>query len=312
MSPLRSLAAAFCLSATVPLTAQAKALQVVATIPELVDIVQRVGGDLVSVRGIARGPEDIHQVVMRPSFVTKLNQADAVVYMGLGLEDSFLPPLLSVAANPKMRADEVKLCAGEACIDCSDGVKVLEKPESLSRAEGDIHPQGNPHYNLDPSDGVLIARNIASGLSRIDPGHRGDYQRNLKAYLDELEPKVALWRKAAAPLKGVKAVSYHKDVAYLARFTGIDFIDAVELKPGVAATPKHLEALVKKMREQEVKLIVRERHFEPKTCDWLAEQTGATVAVIGAMAKALPKTDTFIGFSEQNLKALLGAMGKAD
>ena len=123
---------------------------------------------------------------------------------------------------------------------------------------------------------------------------------------------MALWRKAAAPLKGVKAVSYHKDVAYLARFTGIDFIDAVELKPGVAATPKHLEALVKKMREQEVKLIVRERHFEPKTCDWLAEQTGATVAVIGAMAKALPKTDTFIGFSEQNLKALLGAMGKAD
>ncbi len=312
MDKIKRLFVAFCLSALSPAVLNAKTLKVIATTPELVDITKRVGGDLVTVSGIARGSEDIHQVVMRPLFVTKLNQADAVVYLGLTLEHTFLPALLSVAANPKMRADAGATCLGEACIDCSQGLSVLEKPDSLSRAEGEIHPQGNPHYNLDPEDGVLIARNVAAGLSRIDTTHAADYQKNLALYLAELVPKLGEWRKAVAPLKGVKAVSYHKDVVYLGRFTGIDFVETVELKPAVAATPTHLEKLVKLMKEQNIKLIVREQHFEAKTCEWLAAQTGAKVAVIGAMANALPETQTFIQFSEKNLKNLLGAVGKAD
>lgn len=294
-----------------PLAAGAKTLRVVATTPELVDITNRVGGGLVSVDGIARGPEDIHQVVMRPSFVTKLNKADAVVYLGLTIEHSFLPGLLDAARNPRMRKDWVKTCIGTGCIDTSEGIGVLEKPDNLSRAEGEIHPQGNPHYNLSPDNGPLIARNIAAGLSRVDPAHRAEFEMNLKAFLAELEPKVAELRRLAGPLEGVKAVSYHKDVAYLGRFTGIDFIASVEFKPGVPPTPKHLEQLVKLMLAQDVKLIVREQHFDAKTCDWLAAQTGAKVAVIGVMAKALPGTETFDRFAERNLRAILQAAGKA-
>lgn len=283
----------------------AKKLRVVATLPELADITRRVGGELVDVHGLAKGGEDIHQVMLRPSFVAKLNRADALVYMGLTLEHSFLPALLSVAANPKIRADIVKGCVGPACVDCSEGLNVLQKSSNLSRVEGDQHPQGNPHYNLEPSQGVLIARNVAAGLARIDPENAARYRTNLKEYLEELEPKVSQWREWVKPLAGVKAVSYHQDVAYLARFTGLDFVDTIELKPGIAPTPTHLAALVKKMKEQGVALIVREQHFDAKTCAWLAEQTGAKVAVIGIMANAFPETETFIKMSEHNVKALL-------
>ena len=285
-------------------------LRVVATIPELVDITQRVGADLVKVDGLARGTEDIHQVVMKPSFVTKLNKADAVVYLGLSVEHAFLPGLLDVARNPKMRQDPVSQgCTGEGCIDCSEGLTVMEKPSSLSRAEGEIHPQGNPHYNVDPEDGVLIAKNIAAGLSRIDPEHAADYQKNLKAYLAELEPRIAEWKRMTAPLKGLKAVSFHKDVCYLGRFTGLDFVDTLELKPGVAPTPTHLEALVKEMKEKNIKLIVREQQYDAKICEWLSEQTGAKIAVIGTMANAFRGTETFKKFSERNIKAILEAVG---
>ncbi|TBR19116.1 zinc ABC transporter substrate-binding protein [bacterium] len=302
------LAASFALVLGSPRAAAAKPLRVVATTPELADIVRRVGGANVSVDGLARGPEDIHQVVMKPSFVTKLNKADAVVYLGLTLEHSFLTGLLDVARNPRLRQDNVRQCAGEGCIDCSEGVKVLEKPASVSRAEGEIHPQGNPHYNLDPDEGPTVARNVAAGLSRVDPAGAADYDKNLKAFLAELEPKLAEWRKRAAALKGVKAVSYHQDTPYLARFTGLQFVATVEPKPGVPPTPTHLERVVALMKAQGVKLIVREQHFDAKTTAWLAEQTGAKVAVIGVMGNALPKTGTYLEFEERNLANLLEAV----
>ena len=289
----------------------AKPLQVVATIPELGDIASRIGGPNANIDVLARGTEDIHQVVMRPSLVPKLNRADAVVYLGLTVEHSFLPGLLNVAVNPGLRADPAGGCAGPGCIDCSVGVSVLQKPDTLSRAEGEIHPNGNPHYNLDPENGAIIARNIAAGFSRLDPERASIYQSNLKSYLAELEAKLVEWRKWAKPLKGVKAVSYHQDVAYLARFTGLQFVGTLEPKPGVAPTPMHLEKLVAEMRQQGVTLIVREQQYDPKFPDFLAENTGAKVAVIGTMGKAFPDADTFIKMSEHNLRAVLTAAGRA-
>lgn len=295
----------------VPASRAAAKLRVVATLPELVDIVSRVGAGHVTVDGLARGMEDIHQIVMKPSFVTKLNRADAVVYLGLTVEHVFLPGLLEVARNPAARPDAAGMdCQGPGCIDCSAGVRVLDKPATLSRAQGEIHPQGNPHYNLNPENGRHIARNIAAGLTRLDPEHAADYERNLKEYLAELDAKLAEWRDLAAPLKGVKAVSYHRDVPYLAAFTGLEFVDTIELKPGIAPTPTHLAQLVKKMKEQGVGLIVREQQYDHKTPAWLAEQTGAKVAVIGTMANSLPGTETFIKLSETNIRNILKALGK--
>ncbi len=300
--------AAFSLIITTPAAAQ---IRVVATVPELGEIVQKIAGTQASVDVLARGNEDIHQVVMKPSFVPKLNRADAVVFLGLTVEHSFLPALLGAAANPRMRADWSTTCVGEGCIDCSAGVGVLEKPETVSRSEGEIHPQGNPHYNLDPENGAVIARNVAAGLSRIDPANAEGYRSGLKAYLAELEPRLAELRKKTAALKGLKAVSYHKDTAYLGRFTGLQFTGTVEPKPGIAPSPRHLEGLVAMMKAEGVKLIVREQQYEPKTCAWIAEKTGAKVAVIGTMAGALPGTRSLLDLAERNLDALLEASGAA-
>jgi zinc/manganese transport system substrate-binding protein len=304
---MKKLLLTLALGAGLAATADAAKLRVVATIPDLVDMAQRIGGDRVSVDGLARGSEDIHQVVMKPSFVTKLNRADAVIYLGLTAEHSFLPGLLDVAANPKMRADAARQCAGDGCIDVSNGVPVLDKPETLSRAEGELHPGGNPHYNLGPQNGPRMARTIEEGLARLDPAGAAGYEKNLKAYLAELDAKLAEWRKLVAPLKDVKAVSYHKDVAYLADFTGLRFVDTVELKPGIAPTPTHLSRLIDEIKRDGVKLIVREQHFEPKNCEWLAEQTGAKIAVIGVMANSLPGTKTWVELTEKNLHALIDA-----
>ena len=290
--------------------ASARELRIVATFPELADITREIGGKHVSVTGVARGTEDPHQIVMKPSFVPKLNRADAVVFNGMTLEHSFLPGLLEAAANPNMRSDVFQTCIGAGCIDCSAGVRVLEKPADLSRSQGELHPMGNPHYGLDPEDGLTMARNIEQGLARIDPANAADYEKNLKDYDAKLNAKIAEWKKWVAPLKGVQAISFHQDVAYFARFTGIDFVDTIELKPGVPPTPPHMVKLVNEMKARNILLIVREQQYASNDSDFLASKTGAKIAVIGVMAGAFPDTDTFIKFSEHNLKALLKAVGK--
>lgn len=287
--------------------AAAKTLRVVATTPDLADVVKRIGGDRVSVDTIAKGPEDIHQVVMRPSFVTKLNRADAVVYYGLTLEHSFLPGLLDVAANPKIRMDWTQTCIGTGCIDCSRGLEPLQKPASVSRDQGDLHPMGNPHYNLGPQNARLIAKNVAEGLTRVDPPGAAAYAKAHKALDAELAAKLTEWKALAAPLKGTKVVSYHQDIAYLAEFLGLEIEGTIELKPGIAPTPTHLEKLVETMREKKVRVIIQEQQYERRTADWLVDKTGAKVAVIGTLGNWTKGTQSFEAFVERNLRAIAEA-----
>lgn len=295
------------LLAVFALAAQAKTLRVVATTPDLADMVSAIGGKRVAVESIARGPEDIHQVVMRPSHVSKLNRADAVVYYGLTLEHSFLPGLLDVAANPKARMDWTHTCLGTACIDCSRGLEPLQKPKSVTRDQGDLHPMGNPHFNLGPQNAKLIAKNVAEGLARVDPPGAKQYEAALKTMEATLDARMAAWKKLAEPLKGTKVVSYHRDIAYLAEFLGLEIVGEVELKPGIAPTPTHLEELVKLMREKKVGIIVQEQQYERRTAAWLAENTGAKVAVIGTMGNWTKGTQSYPDFVERNLRAIADA-----
>src|SRR6266704_1527833 len=119
-------------------------LRVVATIPDLADMARNIGGDLLDIKSLATGVEDIHAVPMKPSFATLLNRADVVLLLGLEAEHAFLPALLEAARNPKILRD------APGYIDCSVYVTVLEVPTRLDRALGDVHPMGNPHINLDP------------------------------------------------------------------------------------------------------------------------------------------------------------------
>src|SRR6266478_7063175 len=188
----------------------ARKIRVVATIPDLADMARHVGGDLVEVRSLATGVEDIHAVQMKPSFAVLLNRADVVVLLGLEAEHAFLPALLEAARNPKILRD------APGYIDCSTSVEVLEVPTRIDRALGDQHPMGNPHYNLDPVSMKEAARAIADGLGRNYPEHAAVFKKNLDAYLVQLDAAIARWEKEATPLRGKKLVSYHPDLIYFA------------------------------------------------------------------------------------------------
>lgn len=283
-------------------TSAEAALRVVATFPDVADMTRQIGGDRVSVETLAQGSQDPHRVPMKPSFVTKLNRADALVVNGLGLEHTFLPGLLDVAVNAKIRP------TGDAYIDASTYVQVLEVPTSQNRSQGELHPLGNPHIALDPVRGKLMAKAIADGLARVDPAGAAAYQAGLARYTALLDQKIAEWEALAAPLRGVKAVSYHQDLVYLANRFGLELVGTIETKPGVPATPGHLEELVDTMKREQVKLVIREIAYELPLAQTVAERTGARVATISTLAGGLPGTKTYVDSVEANLKALVGAV----
>ena len=277
------------------------ALRVVASTPDVADMARQIGGDRVEVVTIAEGTQDPHKVPVKPSFVTKLNRADALVVNGLGLEHAYIPPLLEVASNPKI------LPTGPGYIDASIYVEPLEVPTSQNREQGELHPLGNPHFSMDPVRGKLMAKAIAEGLARVDPSGAAAYQDGLARFTALLDGKIAEWQQLAAPLRGVKAVSYHQDLVYLADRFGLDMVGTIETKPGVPATPAHLEELIQTMKREQVKLVIREIAYELPLAQKVAEETGARVATVSSLAGGLGPP-SYVDSVEANLKALVAAV----
>ncbi len=298
----------FCLSVAslvlgLQIPVYAQQIRVITTTPELADITKQIGKELVDVESLTRGVEFMHAVPVKPSFVPKLNRADILVEMGLDLEISWLPALMEVANNTKILPGQ----AGN--IDCSVGINVLEVPRTVDRSEGDVHPKGNPHYNLDPLSGRIMARNIADGLSRNYPQHKALFDKNLNAYLGELDKAIARWQSMAVPLKGVKIVTYHVEWSYFANRFGLQQVGIIELKPGIEPTPNHLVALAQKMQQEKTQLIIYGAQSDryPRQ---LASQTGASVVRLQSIAGGSAETDTYIKFIDYNVRSLLGAVKK--
>jgi zinc/manganese transport system substrate-binding protein len=281
------------------------ALRVVATLPDVADMARQIGGDRVEVTTIAEGGQDPHKVPVKPSFVTKLNRADALVVQGLGLEHAFLPALLEVARNPRIAP------GAPAYIDSSLYVEPLEVPSSQNRTQGELHPLGNPHFNLDPVQGKLMARAIAEGLERVDPAGAATYRDGLARFTAELDQKIPQWLQQAAPLRGVKAVAYHQDMIYFARRFGLELDGTIETKPGIPATPGHIEDLIAKMKQDGVRLVIREVAYEMPLAETVADKTGARVATVSTLTGGLPGADTYVAFIEANLRAVLEAVAAA-
>jgi zinc/manganese transport system substrate-binding protein len=283
---------------------RAQTIRVIATIPDLADMAKQIGKELVDVESLTRGVEFMHAVPVKPSFVPRLNRANVLLHMGLDLEVSWLPALLEAAHNPKIQPGQ------PGNVNCSTGVSVMDVPRSVDRSEGDVHPKGNPHYNLDPVNGRFMARNIAEGLSRNYPQYRPAFEKNLNAYLAELDKAIERWQALAAPLQGVKMVTYHVEWSYFAKRYGLQQLGTIELKPGIEPTPNHLIALTQKMQQEKAQLII----FGPQSDRFprqLASQTGATVVRLQSIAGGSPETDTYIKFIDFNLKNLLAALKKS-
>ena len=279
-------------------TVFAQQIRAVATFPDLADITRQIGKELVSVESLATGVEDPHGVPVKPSFVPKLNRADVLVLMGLDDEHSWLPGLLEVAANSKI------LLGRPGYIDCSIGVPVLEAPTLLDRSEGDLHPKGNPHYMLDPVYGKIAAQNIAAGLSRNFPQHQQAFEKNLKAYMAELDDWIGRWGKMATGLRGVKYVEYHPEWVYFANRFGLERVGSVELKPGIEPTPNHIVELVQQIKQEKPKVLIYGAQ-NPRVLQQIAAETGIKVLRLYSNGGGRPETDTYIKWIDFTVRTLL-------
>jgi zinc/manganese transport system substrate-binding protein len=279
----------------------AQQIRVVATFPDLADITRQIGKELVSVDSLATGVEDPHGVPMKPSFVPRLNRADVLVVTGLDDEHSWLPAILDVSNNPKI------LLGRPGYVDCSVGVPVMEAPTIMDRSEGDLHPKGNPHFMLDPVDAKIAAKNIADGLSRNFPQHQQVFDKNLKAYIAELDGWIARWEKMAVPLKGVKYVDYHPQWVYFADRFGMKRVGSIELKPGIEPTPNHIVQLVQQIKLEKPQFILYGAQ-NPRFPEQISAETGVKILRLYSNAGGRPETDTYIKWIDYTVRTLVQAV----
>jgi len=276
----------------------AEAISVVTTTTDLAAIAQAVGGDRVKVESIAKGFQDPHYVEAKPSYMRLLNRARLLFSVGLQLEVGWLPLLIQGARNPSL-----------VHVDLFQGISVLERPTGpISRAQGDIHPEGNPHYWLDPRNGTPMARRIAQELKTLSPGDAVYFDDRLSSFERELKSRIKLWEERMAPYRGLEVVAYHKQWEYLARWLGLSIIDYVEDKPGIPPGPRHLTSLIQTMRQRKVKLLLVANFNNSGLAQSVADKSGAQMIVlpasVGGEERISGFTDLFDSITAHLLRAL--------
>ena len=281
--------------------AHAAKIRVVTPLTDLADLTRNVGGEHVEVFSLATGIEDTHGVPMKPSFVPIMNRADLVMVAGFGLEHAFLPALLEASKNPRIQYGK------PGYVDCSKGIIPIGVPRSTDHSEGDVHPYGNPHYLLSPVLAKTAVQNIYDALVAFAPQYRADFTRNRDAYLATLDAKIAEWKAMAAPLKGVKFISYHEEWEYFAKAFDMEAFGTVELKPGIDPTARHIEELIASMKAEHVPIVVREPQFPEKVPRLIAEQTGATLVKLPIMPGGVPGTGTYIDMMDYIIRTMVAA-----
>jgi zinc/manganese transport system substrate-binding protein len=281
----------------------AAAIDVVATTEDLASIVKEVGGDKVKAEAIARGYQDPHFVEPKPSFILKLHGASLLVLVGRELEIGWLPPLTQQARNPKVQP------GGDGYLDASQNVRILEIPTGqVTRAMGDVHPQGNPHYWLDPDNGRKIAQAVQAKLSAISPSDAPYFAQRYADFDRRLTEAQKKWTAAMAPYKGLKVVTYHRSWANFADRFGLDVIGYVEPKPGIPPTPSHTLDVIQEMKRQNVKLILVEPYFDLKTPESIARSTGAEVLVMPPSVGGVKDATDYIALFDYDVNTLIAAI----
>lgn len=272
----RWLTAGLCLWVLAPAPAAAASkLKIVATTEDLAALAREVGGDRVQVDVIARGYQDPHFVDPKPSFILKLSRADLLIFVGLQLEVGWLPPLITQSRNRRVQV------GAPGYMDVSQYNQILDIPTGIiTRAMGDVHPLGNPHYWLDPENGRRSARAIQARLAQLRPEDSAYFQQRFEDFSRRLAEAEKRWDQQMAPYRGTQVVSYHRSWPNFIKRFGLVVVGYVEPKPSIPPTPQHTLALINQMRRDNIKLILVEPYFDLKTPRSIARATGAEVVVL--------------------------------
>ena len=269
---LLAVAAIVAASLLSPPVAAAKKLNVITATTDLAALAQEVGGDKINVESIAKGYQDPHFVEAKPSFLLKLRQADLLVIVGLQLEIGWLPPLIAQSGNSRIQV------GANGYLDASQFAEILEIPQgAITRAMGDVHPLGNPHYWLDPDNGRRVAKGIAGKLAEMDPQDAAYFRQRDQDFERRLAEADKKWQADMKPFRGRKVVTYHNSAPNFAHHFGLDVVGFVEPRPGIPPTPCHTLDVINMMKRDHVKVIMVEPYFDRKTPDSIARESGGTV-----------------------------------
>src|SRR5258707_9816765 len=282
-------------------SAQAK-INVVATLPDLGSLAREIGGDNVSVTVLAKPTEDPHFVDARPGFVVALRSADVLIDGGAELELGWLPPLLQNARNAKLDIGK------PGRLQASQGVRLMNVPANVTRAAGDVHALGNPHFMSDPIIAKAVAQHIAQSFSAVDAANAGFYEANYKKFEAAINAKLQEWGAAMLPFKGQSVVAYHDSWPYFAHRFGLNIDIFLEPKPGIPPSPSHLAEVIDKMKAQKIKAIIVEPFHDRKIAEKVASATGAKVVEFSQFPSGLPGTDSYVKLIDTLVSRLTAAL----
>jgi zinc/manganese transport system substrate-binding protein len=295
------LVAAIALAFSAP--AFAAKLNVVSTLQDFASIADSIGGNRVETYALARGYQDPHFVEAKPSFIVRLSRADLLIAAGLELEIGYLPPLLDQSRNARIHP------GNPGYLDASTGCDILQRPTGqVTRAMGDVHPYGNPHYWTDPDNGRIIARSIAARLTELDPQGKATFDANLAAFEAKLATKEKEWDATMAPYAGTRIVTFHDSWPNFAKHFKLVVAGHVEPKPGIPPSPSHTLEIINLIQSQKIPVILVEPYFDSKTPNFIASKTGAAVVIFYPSVGGIPEIKDYFDLFDRNIGAFVAAM----
>src|SRR5262245_61636613 len=277
-------------------------LNIVATLPDFGSLAREIGGDRVNITVLAKPTEDSHFVDARPSFVVSLRNSDVLIDGGAELEVGWLPPLLQNARNPKIEVGK------PGRIEASQGIRLMNVPANVTRAAGDVHALGNPHFTVDPIIAKAIAQHIAQSFSALDPANAASDQANYQKFETTINTKLQEWGAALLPFHGQHVVAYHDSWPYFAHRFGLDIDIFLEPKPGIPPSPSHLTEVIAQMKAQHIKAIIVEPFHDRRIAEKVASSTGAKVVEFSQFPGGLPSTDTYVKLIDTLVSRLAAAL----
>jgi zinc/manganese transport system substrate-binding protein len=282
------------------LPAQA-AVRVLATTADWGALATELGGERVDVYTATSALQDVHRVDAKPSLIARARTADLLVANGAELEAGWLPVLLQESGNARIQR------GAPGHFEATAFLKLIEVPSSLDRSHGDIHPQGNPHAQLDPRNIAIVAKALSARLSAIDPAGSAYYAGRGREFVERWGQAITRWESRAAPLKGLPVVIMHRDQAYLCHWLGLKELASIEPKPGVPPSAGHLGKLVTHLSETPPRMILLNAYNDPKAGKWLSERIKAPIVVLPFSVGGTPAAKDLFGLFDDTIDRLLSA-----
>ena len=275
------------------------ALNILACEPEWGALAKELGGDKVNVYTAITAMQDPHRVEARPSLIARARNADLLVCNGADLEIGWRPLLQTQSGNPKIQVGQ------PGFFEAASAVALLERPASLDRSQGDVHPEGNPHLHLDARNIAKVASALAQRMAHLDAREAGFYSSREKEFQARWSAAIAKWEAQAAPLKGMPVVVYHKDLSYLMAWLGLREAGSLEPKPGLPPSTAHLSELLERLKAAPARAVVRPGFNDPRAAEWLAQRAQIPTVVLPYTVGGSDRAKDLFGLFDDTIARLL-------